>query len=88
MNTELCPHGLTESSCSFCISKASRIVYFSAGGNRYHFDINCETFHEGRKKVRDEGGVNAPIETGREHLVKASRDPCWNCRKNLKSKPE
>jgi hypothetical protein len=53
---------------------------FSAGGQKYHFDINCRTFDEGRKKVRDEGGVNAQIQSGPEHLIKAQRDKCRNCR--------
>ena len=75
-----CIHGLTETTCSICKSKGSPTVFFSAGGRKYHFDVNCRTFDEGRKKVRDDGGVNAPIESGPEYLVKMKRDPCRNCR--------
>lgn len=80
MTFSQCPHGLTESTCSFCKAVTSRVVYFSAGGDKYHFDVNCRTFLEGRKKVRDEGGVNSPIETGREHTAKFERSVCQNCR--------
>jgi len=79
MNKE-CIHGLTETTCSICKAKSSPTVFFSAGGMRYHFDRNCRTFLEGRKKVVDGGGVNAPVESGPEHLVKIDRDRCHNCR--------
>jgi hypothetical protein len=80
MKIEDCIHGLTESTCSICKSKGSPTVFFSAGGRKYHFDVSCRTFDEGRRKVRDDGGVNAPIESGPEYLVKINRDPCRNCR--------
>jgi len=54
-------------------------VFYSAGGQKYHFDIKCRTFEEGRQKVRDEGGVNAPIQSGPEYRVKMERDRCRNC---------
>ena len=80
MSDENCPHGLTPPTCSICKAKGSVTVFYSAGGQKYHFDINCRTFDEGRKKVRDEGGVNAQIQSGPEHLIKANRDKCRNCR--------
>lgn len=80
MTDQNCPHGLTPSTCSICKAKGSATVFYSAGGQKYHFDINCRTFDEGRKKVRDEGGVNAQIQSGPEHLIKEQRDKCRNCR--------
>lgn len=80
MSNSQCPHGLTEATCSYCKALTSRVVYFSAGEDKYHFDINCRTFLEGRQKVRDESGVNSLIETGREHTAKFERDACRNCR--------
>lgn len=80
MSNSQCPHGLTEATCSFCKAITSRVVYFSTRGDKYHFDVNCRTFLEGREKVRDEGGVNLPIEAGREHTAKFERSVRRNCR--------
>jgi len=74
-----CIHGLTSATCSLCKATSSPTVFFSAGGRKYHFDKNCRTFLEGRQIVSDRGGVNAPIETGPEYLVRNEKDPCRNC---------
>ena len=79
MSNQDCRHGLTLTTCSLCKAKGSPTVFYSAGGQKYHFDIKCRTFEEGRQKVRDEGGVNAPIQSGPEYLVKMERDRCRNC---------
>jgi hypothetical protein len=79
-----CIHGLTPSTCSFCRSKGSRTVFFSAGGRKFHYDIECKKFHEGRQQVLDRNGVTAPIESGPEYTVQRERDRCRTCvpRKN------
>jgi len=74
-----CIHGLTTATCSICRAKGSRMVYFSAGGRKYHYDINCEKFLEGRQQVINRNGVSAPIESGPEYTIKLERDRCRTC---------
>lgn len=79
MSTEDCIHGLTQSTCSICKSKGSRIVFFSAGGRKFHYDVKCEKFLNGRQQVVDRNGVSAPIETGPEYTVQRERGRCRTC---------
>ena len=78
-----CPHGeVLYSRCSICRDApvtARKSVYFTAGGNCFHYDMNCEALEYGQTQVDERGGVRAERKTTYEDVIKCERNPCLMC---------
>ena len=87
MNEDLeldpCKHGeQNRAFCSICrdvTEPLRRLVYFTAGGQHFHFTPNCVSLAEGQEIVRQRGGTAALIETGYLDTIRVSRKPCKTC---------
>ena len=86
-----CKHAYpTRAQCPTC-SKASAedekpvVVYFTAGGEAYHFDRNCTALEYGQTLVDERDGTRAPIQTAYEHIIKLDRSPCKTCKRKRAS---
>ena len=78
-----CPHGeVLFSRCVLCRDtpiQKRRSVYTTAGGQCYHYDINCEALEYGQTQVDDRGGVRAERRPAYEDTIKYERNPCEIC---------
>ena len=78
-----CPHGESlYSQCVLCRDtpvRARRSVYITAGGQRYHYDINCDALEYGQTQVEERGGVRAERRPAYEDIIKYERNPCEIC---------
>lgn len=88
-----CKHAYpTREQCPTCSKAAEEdetpvVVYYTAGGDAYHYDPNCSALAYGQSLVEERGGTTAPIQTTYEHLIKFERGPCRTCKnKRPKSK--
>ena len=78
-----CPHGeVLFSRCSICREAPvvpRKSVYYTAGGNCYHYDMNCEALEYGQTQVDERGGVRAERKPTYEDIIKFERNPCLMC---------
>lgn len=78
-----CPHGeVLYSRCSICRDAPlipRKSVYYTAGGNCYHYDMNCEALEYGQTQVDERGGVRAERKPAYEDIIKFERNPCLMC---------
>lgn len=59
----------------------ARIVYFTAGGKRYHDSPTCPWLRDGQIEARKKGYHTHPIRrvTKREVVLNWGRTPCLGC---------
>ena len=78
-----CPHGeVLFSRCSICREAPivpRKSVYYTAGGNCYHYVMNCEALEYGQTQVDERGGVRAERKPTYEDIIKFERNPCLMC---------
>jgi hypothetical protein len=78
-----CKHGeQNRAFCSICrdMPKEQRkIVYFTSGGQHFHFSPGCSALAEGQEMVKQRGGTPATLESGFLDTVRANRKPCRTC---------
>lgn len=87
MSSELdldpCKHGeQNKAFCSICKDlpdEQRKIVYFTAGGQHFHFSPRCSALAEGQELVKQRGGTPAMLESGFLDSVRVIRKPCKTC---------
>ena len=78
-----CKHGeQNRAFCSICkdsVEKDRKPVYFTSGGQHFHFTPSCTALSEGQEIVRQRGGTPAIVESGYLDTVRVYRKPCKTC---------
>ncbi len=78
-----CPHGeVLFSRCILCKDMPEirrKTVYFTSGGNCYHYDINCDALEYGQAQVDERGGLRSERKPTYEDVIKYERNPCQIC---------
>lgn len=68
--------------CAICKDKepkSRKTVYFTSGGQHFHYSAFCISLADGQRIVLDRGGTPGMIESGYQDILQISRKPCKTC---------